>query len=184
MAKGIELSVNFLVMFILAIVTFGLGLTFLYNIYGQTQEFSNITKEQIDGQIHDLLCTSADKICISGNHQQIRRNEYGVFGMHAYNYFVPPEHVHYTAMVSFENVYDKDNAPITLLDEQRPRVIGGGESTIGLIAAGKQGKTGIGISVPKTTPSGNYVFNVDITALDQNNLPKATFRQKIYFKVP
>ena len=49
--QGIELSVNFLVTFILAIVLFGLGILFARQLFGGAEEISRLSQEQLDEQI-------------------------------------------------------------------------------------------------------------------------------------
>ncbi|MBU90563.1 hypothetical protein CMO94_03385, partial [Candidatus Woesearchaeota archaeon] len=83
--KGIELSVNFLVTIIIALVIFGFGVKFVYNLASGASEMESLTTDDLDERIGDLLCESADKVCIGVNRKVIPRGEFDVFGIKVIN---------------------------------------------------------------------------------------------------
>ena len=83
--KAIELSINFLVMLILSIVIFGFGIAFIYNTITNSENLRDMTLEELDDQIEDLLCESADKVCLGINTQTMEKGDVHIFGVKVIN---------------------------------------------------------------------------------------------------
>ncbi|MBA3064142.1 hypothetical protein FP803_01760, partial [Candidatus Woesearchaeota archaeon] len=57
--KGMELSINFIVILILSIVVFGFGIKILSGIFGGASEIEKITLEEINRHLIDIMCDSS-----------------------------------------------------------------------------------------------------------------------------
>ncbi|MCX6707993.1 MAG: hypothetical protein NT001_07745 [Candidatus Woesearchaeota archaeon] len=77
--KAIELSVNFIVTFILAIVVFGMGIIFARNIMGGGTELTQQTYDKFDQQIGELTCSRGESICLSSSTKDIERGKIDAF---------------------------------------------------------------------------------------------------------
>jgi hypothetical protein len=73
--KGIELSINFLVLFILALVMFTIGLIFVYEIFTKLIFFSNNIEDQIKDEIINRLPQSG----IGISSENIKRGDLTIF---------------------------------------------------------------------------------------------------------
>ncbi len=62
--KAIQLSINFIVMLIIAIVIFAFGINFIYNLLSSAEEMKDITLEDIDNRISNLMCGANKIICL------------------------------------------------------------------------------------------------------------------------
>lgn len=171
MARGIELSVNFLVGFVLAIVLFGFGVAFLYTIFGQAVDLGDVTKDEIDARVNELLCSAKEKICISGNRVPHEPGTLAVMGVFIYNVYDYQETFHIDVEAGTAIDLNKDDIPNDLILVT--------ESTTLTIDANKQEYTGVGIQVPRNAEKGTYVFDVTIFPQTANDVDK----RKIYVTV-
>src|SRR3989338_2684349 len=68
-------------MLILSIVIFGFGIAFIYNTITNSENLRDMTLEELDDQIEDLLCESADKVCLGINTQTMEKGDIHIFGV-------------------------------------------------------------------------------------------------------
>ncbi len=78
--KGIELSVNFLVMFILAIVMFGFGMYFVTRMVGTSQEVAQGLPKMDDVALDHCLA-QGEQVCMSKNKAETHPDKKVVFGI-------------------------------------------------------------------------------------------------------
>jgi hypothetical protein len=170
--KGIELSVNFLVGFVLAIVLFGLGVSLLYTIFNQSTSLHEITQDQINSQITALLCSAKEKVCIAGNRVPHERDTLAIYGVYIYNIYdtqgnftvrVEPG----IAVDQNENFINNTLDLITRTESKR-------------IPPNSQDDLGIGVFIPRNALAGTYVFDVYIIPTIQNAQME---KRKIYVNV-
>lgn len=79
--KGIELSVNFIVMMILAIVVFGFGIKFAKDIFVKSNEMADLTYKDIDRQMQEISCATAERVCLPSQTKTIEGGKPAIFGM-------------------------------------------------------------------------------------------------------
>jgi hypothetical protein len=165
--RAIELAVNFLVGFVLAIVAFGLGVSLLYTIFNDANDLHGTTQGEINTKITELLCTAKQKICVSGNRVNQKRNELAIYGVFIYNIYDREED--FDIFISPGIAYNKEKEEvvntlelITKHDQKK-------------IAPNDQDHIGVGIFIPKSTESGTYTFNVRVVPGDD--------KRKIYVNV-
>ena len=65
--KGIELSVNFLVVLILSIVIISFGIYLLTSVVGKASELSKMTQEDLNKRIETLQCSG--NVCFAVNYK-------------------------------------------------------------------------------------------------------------------
>lgn len=78
--KAMELSINFIVMLVLAIVTFSLAIYLTYSIFAKSYQFKSDVDAQTKAQIRNLL-DSGEKVAIPVGTLDIRNGKGDVFGL-------------------------------------------------------------------------------------------------------
>src|SRR3989344_7592780 len=83
--RGVELSINFLVIIILSIVIFGFGVVFMQKLFSQANNLRDLTLEDLDAKIGSLVCEGSDRVCIGFDRKVIKRKDFDVFGLRILN---------------------------------------------------------------------------------------------------
>ena len=173
--RGIELSMNFIVVLIISIVVFAFGIRFIYKLVSDTNDFAGMTFDQLDDAISSLICGSSDRVCITGDQKEVRRDQIAVFGIKIMN-VLDSQNFNIIVTRPSPGGYTKNNKEIfgDKID-WKPKI----RSVY--IASNEEMKVGVGIYVPKTAVSGDYIFNVDIRS--QDGSPYSNM-QKFYVNMP
>jgi hypothetical protein len=171
MKKGVELSLNFLVMLVIAIVIFGLGVRFIYNLAAEATQLKQTTIDELDKKIGNLLCESTDKVCIGVERKVIEKGKFDVFGVKVLNIF--KNEAQFLVEVSRPTTpgYAPNKDPILddkLYWKHREEPL--------LIEKNGEKEVAIGIEVPSDATSGTYIF--DVRVQPYNTL------HKLYVEVP
>lgn len=166
--RGMELSINFLIAVILAIVIFGFGIYFANMLFGaaeeKQEEVSAQVKEQITGLLH-----SGEKVAIPVTRLKINPGQSDVFGIGILN--VDDTNNKFYVTIDVGPAYDKDGNEIFAgkLNQDRDllfRVRSGEPVTIGV---NKEEIFSVGISVPSGIASGTHILNVYVCLDNANN---------------
>ncbi len=169
MKKGIELSLNFLVTIIIAVVIFGFGVKFIRDIASEATGLEDIAYEDLDERIGQLVCESTDKACIGVTKKTIQKGKIDVFGVKIIN-ILDDQDFNITVEKPTPSGYTKNNEPIQTNDiELKHR-----ESVF--IRKNEEASVGMGIEVPKDAVSGTYIFNIKVQPYDET--------YKVYVEVP
>lgn len=178
--KAIELSINFLVMFVLAVVVFSFGVRFIYQLYEEAEEIKRVTIDELDDSIGDILCSSSQRVCIGQDKYLVPRGEFIIFAVNVINVLDrdiflidvrPSDPIGYTA--DNDPIYDIDNSKQIEVKYRSELVVEKFE---------KEG-FGVGIQVPKSgVRSGTYIFDVILSR--QSTGEQYTNVQKLYVEVP
>ncbi len=199
--KAIELSINFLVTLIIALVIFAFGVRFVYQISSKAVELKDLTSEELDSRVNDLLCTSSMKVCIGDDTSTIPRGELGVYGVKVLNV---EDSQAFRVVVDQPTPlgYREDGNGILSSDSPSGQKIQFGPKRRDFtLSRNADQLIGIGVDVPKNTPTGTYILNVKVfkalpaggTADDSCVIPPATLpadytcyvsMQKLYVNVP
>ncbi|MFW5747127.1 MAG: hypothetical protein ACOCWQ_06285 [Nanoarchaeota archaeon] len=155
-SRGIELSVNFLVGFVLAVTIFGMGIFLLYTIFGQAKDLHTLTQDEIDSQVSQMLCSAEEKVCISGNRLPRKPGSLAVFGIYIYN--IKPQRETYTIHITDA---DRSINPSKEYIENELQVVSSTRQVT--IDANEQENLGAGIQIPRGTKKGTYVFKAEIS---------------------
>ncbi len=173
--KAIELSLNFLVIFIISIIIFGFGIRFISKLSSEAIKLQDITIDDLDERISDVVCEGSDRVCIGNERMTIRKKEVGVFGLKILN-ILDSQEFEITVTPSNPLGFKKDNTPIT-----NPPLLVNPASRSVPIKRNEEAKVGIGVQVPANAVSGTYILDVDIKTYDGK--PYSTV-QKLYVDVP
>ena len=156
--KGaIELSVNFFVILIISLVIFGFGIRFIYTLSSKATELRDLTFEDLDKKIGDLVCEGSERVCVGMDRKTIERGKFDVFGVKVLN-------------IGAEQNFDIQVTPATPYigykkDNQQgitsPNLILKFRNTV-FIKANEGTNLAIGVEVPTNSVSGTYILNVDI----------------------
>jgi len=154
--RAIELSINFIVMLVLALAMFSGGLIFAKKFFGHAEKVRSSLDAQTEKQIEKLL-DSGSFVVIPISTKEIFRNEYATFGVGVLAQF----NAKYTLDVEFKEAYAKKSKnPITTEDPQS--WLSGVPSTKDL-KKNEKGKFLILVNVPKGVKSGTYIYKVKIS---------------------
>lgn len=188
--KAVELSINFLVIVVISITVLGLGIKLLYDLYGGAVEMRDISLEDIDKQIENLMCEGTESVCISKDSQTIRRGDLGIFGIKIIN------------LVGSNTDFSITATPKKLIKK------GGGEepppfSNVECLPECSNSRTetipnheekdiAIGIKPGKNAGSGTYIFDLKVCYNDPSSEDDTTgkcpndlyYFGKVYVKVP
>ena len=164
MKKGaVELSVNFLVLLIIAIVVFGLSLTFVYRMMAKAEDIRKMSEDEMDSKIEGILCEEIEKVCLPRSVQTISRGGAEFFGLRLRNIFTERSETEFTINVehgSEDGVYGysgEDNVPIRerlIWQPTEPRTV--------ILKANEMKNIGIAGQVPKTALPGKYFFTATV----------------------
>ena len=154
--RGIELSINFIVILVISIVVFVLGIKFVYQLVSDTKNLATITFKELDDQIGDLICESSERVCISGDSKEVGRDQIGFFGIKIRNVLESQDFEVKVTRPIPGGVSKNQNEIFGDKLDWKPSV-----RTVH-IGTNEEVKVGVGVYVPKTAVSGTYIFNVDI----------------------
>ncbi len=184
--KGLELSVNFLVILIIAIVVFGFGLAFVSKFFAGAKEM----KAQLDSETQkriEYLLNTGEQLVMPVNTKTIQSGKNAVFGIGILNILGNKT----TFMINLRCTLMLDKNDNAKPDSELTKYCKGVEmsrgwlfsdSVIETVENNEQKIIPILISVPQGTPSGKYVFTVTVT-YGENNIQYDVPR-KIYVIVP
>lgn len=85
MKKAQQLSINFLVKFILAVTLFGLGSVLIWNIFFSSTDTLEIVDEEFDKRIFALNCKPLETVCVGGTVVEIESGENLLFTVKVFN---------------------------------------------------------------------------------------------------
>ena len=162
--RGIELSVNFLVIMIISLIIFGFCIYFINILSSQATDLADITLGELDQRIGELICEGSSRVCIGIERQVIKKDRLGVFGLKIFN-VEDTQQFEVTVVPSSPIGYDSKNRPILKTGAFKGlSIIPSLYKTARAVTIEKneEKNIGIGVQVPKDAPPGTYIFNVDI----------------------
>ena len=183
--KGIELSVNFLVTLILAIVVFGMGIYLSTIIFGGGASIAEKKFDDFDREVGELACYASDNVCVHIKSDTINRGKFKTLAVTIKNALPKKQ---FKLLVQNTRMVDQTGATKTTGFEKL-LLYGLEEGRIEILEKGEKRTFGIGVDVPKTAASGQYILDVMVFYADPDAVPAAwepyTPRPyKIYVNVP
>jgi hypothetical protein len=170
--RGIELSINFIVMLVLAIAVFIGGLIFASKFFGHAEKVRGSLDSQTERQIEKLL-DSGSPVVMPISTKEINKNKFDTFGLGV----LASETGEYTMKIDRGTAYDKDKEPLTNdLKLDTPL-------TFQTIEKHDKGKFLIGVQVPKDSDRGTYLFKVTVYAQFQGSTDKIKYDNPVQFIV-
>ncbi|MCH8003155.1 MAG: hypothetical protein IH934_00855 [Nanoarchaeota archaeon] len=174
MKKGIEMSLNFLVTVIIAIVILVFGVRFISDLVVETTKLESLTTDQLDKKIENLLCET-EKVCIGTTKKTIQKGKFDVFGIKIINIISDEEFSDEFNVNIRVSKLIKDNNEI--IDPNKLNKIKLKYRTNNFIVEkNNEESIGIGVEVEKDAVSGTYILDVEIPQYDEI--------YKIYVEVP
>ncbi len=158
--KAIELSVNFLVIIILAIVIVGLSFYILFTVFGEASELGELTQEQLNERVENLQCDGI--VCMPLTSKTLYRGQSHLFG------------------VKILNTGAKGDFIVKVIHLDEPTLNYVPQTYVINIDSNQEEPVGIIVDVPKNASSGVYIFNIDVS--DPSNTPYG--RQQLRIEVP
>jgi hypothetical protein len=156
--RGIELSINFIVMLILAIATFAGGLVFLSKFFGKAEAMRGTLDAQTERQIEKLL-DSGSPVVLPISSKEIFRSKFDTFAVGVMAKYEGK----YTIKINGCSGYTKNNEEIRCLMGGTGFQIQPGLTQELNLKKNQKGKALIGITVPKDAAKGTYIFNIEVT---------------------
>jgi len=177
MKKGIELSMNFLVTIIIALVIFGFGVRFIYTLAAQATDLESITTDELDNKIGQLLCDSTDRVCIGIDKKTIQKGKFDVFGIKVININQGSDF----EMLISPSGHVKNNGPITPVE---PGKINIKYRQNFFIERNGEESLGVGVEVSRDAESGTYILDVNIKQIASAGAEPYAGLHKLYVEVP
>lgn len=159
---AVELSMNFLVIVILAVVIVGFSFYIFFTIFGKAEELSELTQERLNERVEALQCDGV--VCMPSTYKKLPRGKSHLFGVKILNTGDDGE---FTLDVNHLDEPTLNYAP------RNPYPV--------FVKRNKEERVGIGVDVPKNASSGVYIFNVEV--LDPAGAPYGP-KQQIRIEVP
>jgi len=88
--KAMELSINFIVMLIIAMALFSFGIWFAYKFFGGAEKMRTELDEQTQTQIENLLMQSNERVIIPFNSKTLDKSNSAIFGVGILNMLESP----------------------------------------------------------------------------------------------
>ena len=195
-----ELSVNFIVVFVISIVILFFGIKFIYDIMNMGEEVKLVLTKQVEDEL-GALAMQGKRISIAFNSEKIYPGKNHVFGLGVLN--INATHKYFAIGVYAGPAYDRDNEEIR---EPKLQFLpnDGDDPSVGVIketiALDELKKIPIGVKVPPGTKPGSYIVNVYVCnsdstigeyaglcsseTPDENFYDKENPVRKIYVEVP
>ena len=158
--KGMELSIQFFVLLILALVIFGYSVSFIYELFDQASKLESMAFDQLDKQVELITC-GTQQVCLGTARKTITRGSFKIFTVRVLN--SRNERADFSMVVEDSGIGPGGAGLLYFKPESRDFTLSAGEIK----------SLGIGVEVPATAVSGNYVLNVKVTSdnLQYGGLP-------------
>lgn len=162
--KGIQLSVNFIVLLIIALVVFAFGINFMYDLINKAEEIRQDVDESTQREIEAAL-TGGDIVSIPINHKESKTGQSVVFGLGIFNIEKTQP---FTIEMNFESAYhSRTKAPISVNGDEWIISSHGPYN----LTKNEQKIIGLPIRIPRDiesgkTPAGVYSFNIEVKNAD------------------
>ena len=167
--RGIELSVNFIVILIMAVVVFGFGIYLMRQISGQSDTFLKMKSNDFMNQLDNIACEGSEFVCIGITEKDVKQGGIAVFTLNILNHY--SEQKYFTVKIEalkIEALTPSDNKMQFLPPSS-------GETYE--IDAGALKRIPIAVHPAKGTPLGTYQLKVNVSEPDTTVSPPS---QKIY----
>ena len=173
--KAIELSVNFLVILIIALSVFGMGIRMTFQLMTKAEEIRADVDASTQREIEEAL-TTGEIVSIPINHKKTKVGKSVVFGLGMFN---SESTQSFTVNMEFEKAFNNKKEDISDIVEESEWI----QTSFGPYKIDKNENKvlGLPIRVPRKTnigktPHGTYIFKVEVSKEDGSrygNLQKA-----------
>lgn len=201
--RGIELSVNFLVVLIISIAVIGFGIRFTYKLVAETSQLQKMSGQELDEKIGELLCAGDLQVCVGIERRKIPRGKVDVFGLKILNVIeTTPESTfqvvirkcRYANGNSLEDCLATSPQPLNsipkILPVSSPSDLTPYQRIIEKLKRKEESRIAIGVEVNKGAKSGTYVLDLDVYSPPNDDLignpskNRYVTTKKLYVEVP
>ena len=176
MKKGIELSINFIVIIVIALVIFMFGVNFIYDLAKEATNLESVTINDLNRRIGELLCEGSDRVCIGIEKKSIPKGEYDIFGVKILNILDSGDF----QVTITPSGYTTNSQPVVSDPEILNKIKVKHREDI-FIDKFEDTTLGIGVEVEKDAPSGTYILDVNVLYIPDNT--EYAGLQKLYVDV-
>jgi hypothetical protein len=175
---AIELSANFIIVMVLSAALMVGGFFLIKNLFFSVKEIQLSLTQETDAQIEQML-SSGSRVAIPISTKEAERGKLTVFGLGILNSAGGFDDFKFE--VKFSAAYDTGKELIHPTNPDSWLAYSGG---IKRINKNEDQKFAIGIKVPKNgAPSGEYVFNVNVSQLNSGSWQPYDDLRKIVIKI-
>tara|TARA_Y100000034_G_scaffold24312_2_gene28331 strand:+ start:4323 stop:4889 length:567 start_codon:yes stop_codon:yes gene_type:complete len=163
--KAIEISINFIVILVLAIFVFSLSVWFITSVMKTSVELHEKSSADLDAQIGYLNCGTTP-VCLNMDELELSRGEDDAFGLRLYNY--KDEDITIQVTVDMDDqvlskALPKDNFKVLFGIEH------GKFKRVVHLKRNEEKPVGIGIIANDDAPSGKYLIKVETKYCNGSN---------------
>ncbi len=167
--KGMELSINFIVMLILAIVIFGFGIKIGYQIIFSSNEMADKVSADAEKQLTSLL-TSGTKVAIPEGIKKLKPGQSYALGIGIYN-ILDAENAQFSVGIAPEKFYQNENSEgVEFARESNGNIVDATRETDVWVLKprpqpinpNEKKVISVPIKVPNGAKRGTYVFNIAV----------------------
>jgi len=187
--RGVELSINFVVTLIIALIVFAAGIVLISRFFASAEETMLQLDAATERQLEGLLDTG-ERIVVLGRNsfsktEIISPGGTAQFGIGVLNVESSDQ---FSVRITLADGYDEGNRKITPLENW---IIQSAESTSTnsplsiskTIPQNTKEKILLGITPPSAAQKGTYIFNVDVCRNQNNPCTDVYGKQKLYVRI-
>jgi len=164
--KAFELSINFLVIVIIAIVMLALGLKLITDFFGKATEIHAIIDEGTKAEINEML-SRGEQVAVPFNLKQISKGEQDTFGIGILN--TAKTDLDFQIMIDFDKAFGTDDSQLNVQDAENWLLY---DDEVFNLEPSENKQIPVLVQVPKNAKPGTYIFNVFVfQKTSQNDLP-------------
>lgn len=172
---SLEISIQAIVIVVLAMTLLGFGLGFIKSIFGGITKTGETLTEQIKTQIQEDLRTGEKKISFPKTEIKLDKGESEVIGIGIYN--KKDSLLHYK--MRFTPVSGPDGAPFSI---DNPSWFQFAQNQVYALPAAEISLRSIKLSIPRSVPAGSYYLTFEVVD-DDFPPPNNIYAQKDVFVV-
>lgn len=153
--RGIELSINFVVMLIMAVAMFFGGLVFAAKFFRQAETVRGTLSSQTEKQLEKLL-DSGSPVVIPINSKEIFRSKYDSFALG----ILANDNGKYFVDITMNNAFKKDKSSIATKEQALEWLQYSKDEMV--LKKNEKGKMIILVDVPGNAERGTYIYKVSV----------------------
>jgi len=189
--RGIELTINFIVMLILGIAMLSGAIVLSAKLFGKVSKHQASVDAQTQQEIKRMITSGNDLVVIYPQRKTLSRKESTTFGVGVQNTLKNNQGVDdiFSIYVEFDNAVDEDRQPICLDGsgcDPLAWISQGAINNVQKIEKNDMKSFPVPVTVPKAAKTGIYVFNVGVCAAETCDNTQQLYGdtvRKIYVRV-
>ena len=180
--KAQQLSMNFLVKFIIGVVLFSMGVVLLWTIFNQARGLADTPQQDIDNRIFALNCDSKQSICVGANTLTMNPGDRYLLDVKLYNNADSPMNAEAVIQLFDEDSYRTTSSVVLPVNDAKYKdkiEIILKEYPDLYIPAKSSAEFSIAIILSKEAPLGSYAIKIQVNS---DILPAKFKRVNLYIE--